>query len=216
MNGADGPTKLANRDKILDAAISAFASDPDATVEYIAQSAGVVRRTVYGHFPTRHDLIVGIVERAARDFVAALPVIDDLPSRPEVALALLELSSWSVADRYRALLGVGRRELGEQQILEVLSVSRRVILLVLERGRASGVFTDRMAAETVISVSEAATLALLDRANGGDDTITAATAAEVALSLAGVDRGIRQSAIDEATAHRATIESAKKAQSTIS
>ena len=36
---------------ILDAAVEALASDPDASVSAIAARAGVVRATVYVHFP---------------------------------------------------------------------------------------------------------------------------------------------------------------------
>mgnify|MGYP000529473317 CR=1 FL=1 len=43
------------------AAITAFAADPDASMDDVAKAAGVVRRTVYAHFDSREALINGIV-----------------------------------------------------------------------------------------------------------------------------------------------------------
>ena len=50
----------ANRSRIIEAAIGAFAADPDASMDDVARAAGVVRRTVYGHFPNRDALVEGI------------------------------------------------------------------------------------------------------------------------------------------------------------
>ncbi len=197
-----GKTKTLNRDKITDAAIVTFAENPEATMAEIAEAAGIVRRTVYGHFPTRHDLIIGIVERAAQELVEALPGPEDIPEEPEVALALLELSNWPVGDRYRALLGVGRRELGDQRVLDMLAGTRRLACRIIEDGQARGVFTQRLAAATIVAVSEAASLALLGETASGEDNLTAEVAADIALSLAGVDTCRRLDAIRKAEAIR--------------
>jgi AcrR family transcriptional regulator len=47
-----------NRDRILEAAARAFATDgPDATLNSIARDAGVGIATLFRHFPTREDLV---------------------------------------------------------------------------------------------------------------------------------------------------------------
>lgn len=55
-----------NRTRLLEAARTLLADDPDATMLQIARAAGVGRGTAYRHFPTRDDL-VGAVRRQARD-----------------------------------------------------------------------------------------------------------------------------------------------------
>lgn len=75
-----------NREKLLAAAVERFAAcGPDASLEAIAQHAGVGIGTLYRHFPTREALI----EAAYRDEVdrlcdAARELVDTLP--PDEAL----------------------------------------------------------------------------------------------------------------------------------
>ena len=49
---------------IIDAALEALASDPDASMAEIARRAGVVRATIYMHFPTRESLLDAVMEHA--------------------------------------------------------------------------------------------------------------------------------------------------------
>ncbi|WP_052049194.1 MULTISPECIES: TetR/AcrR family transcriptional regulator [Nocardiaceae] len=195
MDGRRG-TKQTNRDKIIGAAISAYESDPDATIGDIADAAGVVRRTVYGHFPSRRDLIIGIADQASDDLIRRLSGVADIVDDPILALATLELATWPVGNRYRTLLGVGRRELGEGRIRELLDPARRTTVTVVEQGQLSGRFSTELTPATFVVVAEAATLALLDRMNVGDDQIDGYTAATVTLTLAGVDASTRQKSIE--------------------
>jgi AcrR family transcriptional regulator len=72
---------LANRRAILDAAREVLAEDATSgSIEQIARRAGVARRTVYGHFPTREDLVRALATTLAEEVteqLAAVPVSDD-------------------------------------------------------------------------------------------------------------------------------------------
>jgi AcrR family transcriptional regulator len=60
--------QLRNRDRLLDAARTAFGEDgPQASIETIARRAGVGATTFYRHFPTKDDLVDELLDRLAED-----------------------------------------------------------------------------------------------------------------------------------------------------
>lgn len=62
----------ANRERILEAARAVFAEEGvDASVEQIAQRAGVGMGTLYRRFPTKHDLVEAVIAESLDAFVAA-------------------------------------------------------------------------------------------------------------------------------------------------
>lgn len=75
----DGRTvrRLANRNKILDAALDLLASGGEVNAEAIAARAGVSPRSVYNHFPTARELVAGMYERGAEQVA---PMLEELPS----------------------------------------------------------------------------------------------------------------------------------------
>jgi AcrR family transcriptional regulator len=75
----DGRTvrRLANRDRILDAALDLVATGADVNAETIAERAGVSARSVYNHFATERDLIAGMYERGTEQI---RPLLEKLPS----------------------------------------------------------------------------------------------------------------------------------------
>src|SRR3989337_2208316 len=79
---------------ILDAALEALASDPDSSMSEIARRAGVVRATIYVHFPTRESLLDAVMERAVAQVAEATrsaePHRGEPPRRPPPVLDQLE------------------------------------------------------------------------------------------------------------------------------
>ncbi|HTZ03279.1 MAG TPA: TetR family transcriptional regulator [Xanthobacteraceae bacterium] len=77
---------LRNRDRLLEAARAVFsAGGPDASLEAVAQSAGVGIGTLYRHFPTREALFEAVYRREVQE-LADLAARLKKGSRPTEAL----------------------------------------------------------------------------------------------------------------------------------
>jgi AcrR family transcriptional regulator len=75
-----------NRDKLIDAAATAFAEHGvEASLEEIARSAGVGIGTLYRHFPTREHLVEVVYSREVELLCAAADELAER-ERPDVAL----------------------------------------------------------------------------------------------------------------------------------
>jgi AcrR family transcriptional regulator len=94
---------------ILDAALDELARDPDASMSEIARRAGVVRATVYVHFPTRESLIEAVTERAIGEVVKLIEAAEPRTGEPAEALARVVSAAWRGLGRYHALVSVNVR-----------------------------------------------------------------------------------------------------------
>lgn len=174
----------ANRRRILDAAMDCFAADPDASMDDVARAAGVVRRTVYAHFPNRDALVDGIAADAAAELAAAVDLAE--PEGPDLALAVGALRTWPVGDRFRLLLSFARKEVGEQCIADLVAPVRTRTLDVVERGRAAGIFAGYLPSVVLVGMMEGLTMATLEQANLGLVRDSGESIAFGVLVLAGV------------------------------
>lgn len=177
----------ANRARILTAAREELARDPEASLEQIAQAAGVVRRTVYGHFPNRQALLEALAEEAMEALAHAAADAHRPEDPPATALARLFITSWPVGDRYRMLISLGRRDLGEQTLKAALTPGRAAAATILADGRREGVFADHLPPDVLATAIEGLMLALLEtRDDGGRLAVDGATAATAVLIAAGL------------------------------
>lgn len=78
-----------NRARILEVAYSAFAQDPDASLNAIAKLVGVGPGTLYRHFPTREALLLAVYQEELEQLVGA---VDGMLEREE---PLDAFRSWS-------------------------------------------------------------------------------------------------------------------------
>jgi AcrR family transcriptional regulator len=93
-----------SRAAVLDAAIAVLGRQADASIEDIATAAGVVRQTVYAHFPSRTALLAAVIDHLTAETVRALDALDLTTPPPGEALRRWLEASWTIVVRYPVLL----------------------------------------------------------------------------------------------------------------
>ena len=124
---------------ILDAAIDALAGDLDASMAEIARRAGVVRATVYMHFPTRDELIDAITAKGVAEAAAAIAEAEPERGDASEALARVVTAAWQALGRFHALIAINAR----RPDAEFHALHAPVLALLqplIERGQADGSF----------------------------------------------------------------------------
>lgn len=149
------------RDRILDVALDVLGENPDAGMGDIASAAGVVRRTVYGHFPSRLDLIRTLTERAVTEMTAVLTEVNASDAEADAAWAEFVARLWPVAHRYRVLLALRRGEYGEA-IHGLLGPVDALLAGLVRRGQDSDVFARHLPAGILSQVAYGAVFAIAD------------------------------------------------------
>jgi len=172
------------RDRILNVALDVLGDDPDAGVGDIASAAGVVRRTVYGHFPSRLDLVRTLTERAVTEMTAVLAEVNASDAEADAAWVEFVARVWPVAHRYRVLLALRRGEYGEA-IHGLLGPVDELLADLVKRGQDRRVFARHLPAGTLSQVAYGVVFALADsdRSNG---TLGARAATITSLLMLGV------------------------------
>jgi AcrR family transcriptional regulator len=136
---------------ILDAATDSLTRDPAASTSEIAKAAGVGRVTVYGHFPSRADLVDAVFVHAIETGEELLGQVE-LTGDPRTALARLIESSWHLVDRYRALLIAAQETLPPGRVRELHADPMARVERLIERGRHEGVFRTDLPTSWLVSV----------------------------------------------------------------
>lgn len=125
--------------RILDAAIDALASDPEASMAEIARRAGVVRATVYVHFPTRESLLEAVTHRAIAEVAEVIEAAEPDRGEPADALARVVTSAWRTLGRYHSLVEINTR-LAHTKLHAKHGPVLGVLEPLIERGQRDGQF----------------------------------------------------------------------------
>ena len=141
-----------NIERILDAAVDELALDPGASMAAVAKRAGVVRATLYVHFPTRETLIDAVTERAMGE--AADAVRDAHPDEGDAAAALARVlaAAWRTVGRHHALVEISTR-MGRASDHAMHAPVLSQLIPILERGRRDGSFDPELPVEWMLTVA---------------------------------------------------------------
>ncbi|WP_136053648.1 TetR/AcrR family transcriptional regulator [Microbacterium sp. K24] len=172
-----------NRAGILDAARIALSSDPHASVDVIARSAGLSRRTLYGHFDDRDALIRELISSGAQRFNAIAASVDDPDSR--IALARLAARLWQEAAHVQVAAALALDEAHVEHTAAALAPLRRTVAALARRGQDDGSFRTDLAAPTLARLIEEMARTVVSRTDAAS-TGAANLAVRTVLSIAGL------------------------------
>lgn len=151
---------------ILEAATDCLSLDPAASTSEIAKKAGVGRVTLYGHFPSRAELLDAVFVHAIEGGEAALEKVD-LTGDPRAALSRLIESSWHLVDRYRSLLIAAQDTLPPGRVRELHADPMARVERLMERGRKEGVFRKDLPTSWLVSTMHNVMHGAADEIHGG-------------------------------------------------
>jgi AcrR family transcriptional regulator len=149
---ADAERNIAS---ITNAALDALASDPDASMAEIARRAGVVRATIYMHFPTREALLDAVMERATTQVADAIREAEPDLGAPEEALERVIRATWTQLSQFHGILAINISRLSAKELRRRHIPMTTQFIPLLERGQADGVFRSDVSAEWLIAVVRA-------------------------------------------------------------
>ncbi|MBT2484132.1 MULTISPECIES: TetR/AcrR family transcriptional regulator [unclassified Microbacterium] len=172
-----------NRAGILSAARTTLASDPFASVDVIARSAGLSRRTLYGHFIDRDALIRELISSGAQRFNAIAASVDDADSR--IALARLTALLWQEASHVQVAAALALDEAHVEHTADALAPLRRTVATLARRGQDDGSFRTDLAAPTLARLIEEMARTVVARTDAAS-TGASNLAVRTVLSIAGL------------------------------
>ncbi|MFZ1880800.1 MAG: TetR/AcrR family transcriptional regulator, partial [Gaiellaceae bacterium] len=140
---------------ILAAAPDALASDPDTSMAEIARQAGVVRATIYVHFPTRESLLDAVMERAVTDVAQAMTAADPQRGEPTEALERVLRATWRELSRFHSLLAINTGRLSVEELRRRHLPMTSQLVPLIERGQKQGVFRSDLPAGWHVAVLRA-------------------------------------------------------------
>jgi AcrR family transcriptional regulator len=140
---------------IINGALEALASDPDVSMAEIARRAGVVRATIYMHFPTRESLLDAVMEHATGLVAQAIREAEPDRGEPKEALQRVLLATWQQLSQFHNVLQININRLSAKELRRRHLPMTSQLVPLAERGQAEGVFRSDVSATWLIAVVRA-------------------------------------------------------------
>jgi AcrR family transcriptional regulator len=138
---------------ILDAALEALASDPDSSMSEIARRAGVVRATIYVHFPTRETLLDAVMEYAVGQVVEAMRGAEPQQGEPVEALERVLRATWRQLAQFHGLLALNTARLSAEELHRRHLPMLDQLEPLIDRGQQQGVFRSDLPVSWLLAVT---------------------------------------------------------------
>ena len=142
--------------------MDALTDDVDATMSEIARRAGVVRATIYVHYPTREALLDAVTERALHEIGLVIDAAEPQRGDPVQALRRVTAATWRHLGRYHALVAITTSTATSEEVHERHSPVLEQLLPLIRRGQACGAFRADVSADWHLSMM----IALIHAASG--------------------------------------------------
>ncbi|MDJ0333771.1 helix-turn-helix domain-containing protein [Salinibacterium sp. G-O1] len=168
-----------NRDALLAAARVELNLDADASLEAIATRAGLSRRSVYGHFATRDELLRELLTSGATRVSHAMAGVDH--PDPTIRLALIASRLWFEVDDIRVMAVFAVRGPLKTHTAAALQPLRDRVLAAVVDGVALGELRTDIPAGRLARLVEDSALSAL--AASSRDNIAAPEAHRLAMLL---------------------------------
>ena len=170
----------------LDAGVAALASAPDSSMSEIARRAGVVRATIYVHFPTRTDLLDAVMEHAVTQVADAMRGADPQRGEPVEALARVLRATWWQLAQFHGLLALNTARLSAEELHRRHLPMLDQLEPLIERGQKQGSFRSDVPVVWHLAVIRAIVHAASHEIRGGRLPETDAEAAMISTALAAI------------------------------
>jgi AcrR family transcriptional regulator len=151
-----------NRAALIDAARAVLNRDPDASLEVIAAEAGLSRRSVYGHFANRDELLQELLALGIARVRAAF--VDAPHDDPAIDLCLIAVTLWREVESTRVMTLFAVRGRYRQRTIDALAELRARALDDVRRGQRAGGIRDDIEAGTLARLLEEGILTVLAEA----------------------------------------------------
>jgi AcrR family transcriptional regulator len=175
-----------NIQAIIDAALEELADDPDASMAAIARRAGVVRATVYMHFPTREALLDAVMEDAVGQVAEATRAAEPTQGEPEEALQRVLRATWHKLSDFQTLLAINTSRLSAKELHRRHQPVMTQFVPLIERGQANGVFRSDVPVSWHLAMIRAIAHAASAEVRSGRIPVSEAESAMLTTALAAV------------------------------
>lgn len=140
-----------NAEKIVRAAVACLGRNSEASMNDIAQEAGVGRVTLYGHFPSREVLVEAALIRLLAQGDEVLEAVDLTGDPRDVLRALME-SGWLLIAQAASVLEAAQAVLPPARVHELHAKPEQRVHDLIRRGQAEGVFRADIPADLLAGV----------------------------------------------------------------